>query len=97
MATAAQLRAARALIGISQPQLAERCGSSTMTIKRAEGAGVPTPSLETIGKIKAALEAGGVVFMDAGSTREGGPGVRLRAGMSAETIALDDLNASNDE
>lgn len=97
MATAAQLRAARALIGLSQPQLAEQCGVSTMTIKRAEGAGAPTPSPDALMKIEAALEAAGVVFMDGGSSREGGPGVRLRAGMSDETIALDELNASNDE
>jgi hypothetical protein len=55
------------------------------------------PSSEAIAKIKAALEAGGVVFMEAGSTPEGGPGVRLRTGRSDETISLDDLNASNDE
>jgi hypothetical protein len=68
-----------------------------MTIKRAEGAGTPVPSSEAIAKIKAALEAGGVVFMEARSTPEGGPGVRLRTGRSDETISLNDLNASNDE
>jgi transcriptional regulator with XRE-family HTH domain len=94
--TAAQLRAARALVGLSQPELAERSGVPTMTVEKAEG-GAPTPSPDAIAKIKAVLEAAGVVFIDAGSTREGGPGIRLRDGMSDETIALDELNASNDE
>ena len=36
MITAAQLRAARALIGIDQRELAERCGLSVPTIQRME-------------------------------------------------------------
>ena len=75
MRSAAQVRAARALIGLSQPELAERSGVSTMTIKRAEGAGAPFPSAETVTKIVAALEAAGVEFI---AENGGGAGVRLR-------------------
>lgn len=79
MTTVGQLRAARALLGLSQPQLAELCRVSTMTIKRAEGAGNPLPSLETIARIKAALEEAGIDFLDENG---GGPGVRVRKGRS---------------
>jgi transcriptional regulator with XRE-family HTH domain len=94
MTTAAQLRAARALIGLSQSQLAELCGVPTPTIEKAETAGA---SPDAAAKIETALEAAGIVFMDAGASRDGGPGVRLRDGRSDETIPLEDLNASNDE
>ncbi len=75
MITGAQLRAGRALVGLSQPDLAERSGVSTMTIKRAEGAGAPFPSTETIAKIRAALEAAGVEFIPENGS---GAGVRLK-------------------
>ena len=44
-----------------------------------------------------ALELGGVLFLDAGSERNGGPGVRLQKGNSGQTIPLEDLSAANDE
>ena len=44
--------------------------------------------------IRAALEAAGVEFIERNG---GGPGVRLREPMAASTIAIDDLNAENDE
>jgi len=94
MTTSAQLRAARALIGLSQSRLAELSGLPTLTVDKAEGAGAPP---DAVAKIAAALRAAGVVFIDAGASRDGGAGVRLRDGMSDETIPLDELNASNDE
>jgi len=75
MATPAQLRAARALLGASQPEIAVLSGLSTMTVKRAEGTGQPAASVEATTKIAAALEAAGVIFVDENGE---GPGVRLR-------------------
>lgn len=75
MTTASQLRAARALLGWSQPQVAEAAGLSTMTIKRAEGTGKPAASAEAIAAIRASFEAAGVEFIDQNGS---GPGVRLR-------------------
>jgi hypothetical protein len=49
-----------------------------MTVKRAEGAGAPFPSAETIAKIRAALEAAGVEFIPENG---GGAGVRLKKGI----------------
>lgn len=76
MTDPAQIRAARALIGWSQKELAEALGVSTMTVKRAEGSGNPPAPRETLEAIRARLEAEGVVFLDRG--REG-VGVRLKA------------------
>jgi transcriptional regulator with XRE-family HTH domain len=73
--TADQLRAARAIRGLSQADLAEATGVSSMTIKRAEGSGKPYPAAETIAAIRTALEAAGVEFIDENG---GGAGVRLR-------------------
>lgn len=75
LVTADQLRAARALLGLSQGKLAERTGLSSMTIKRAEGAGKPPPSGATIETIRSVLESAGVEFIPENG---GGAGVRLR-------------------
>lgn len=75
MVTAAQMRAARALIGLSQAELARRAGVSIPTIKRCESDSqrAAVVSAETQDKIRAVLEAEGVEF-----TNGNHPGVRLR-------------------
>jgi transcriptional regulator with XRE-family HTH domain len=75
--TVAQLRAARALIGWSQPELAERSGVGIATVRRMEGArGLPKTTAENVWKVQQALEGAGVVFID--QDEESGPGVRLK-------------------
>ena len=77
MITVAQLRAARALIGWSQPELAERSGVGIATVRRMEGArGLPKTTAENVWKVQQALEYAGVVFID--QNEESGPGVRLK-------------------
>lgn len=79
MLTGSQIRAARALLKWSASDLSARCGVSYQAIQRAEKAeGMPNMHTRNLAAIKAALEAGGVVFLDAGTSRDGGPGVRLR-------------------
>ena len=73
MATSEQLRAARALLGLSQPEVADAAGVSSMTVKRAEGSGKPAASTDEMATIQRALEAAGVEF-----TNGGRPGVRIR-------------------
>jgi transcriptional regulator with XRE-family HTH domain len=70
-----QLRAARALLGWSQTQLAERAGMSLPTVKRVETDRGPRVSEEARYALKRALEFGGIEFIDENG---GGPGVRLR-------------------
>ena len=74
---ASQLRAARALIGLSQVQLSELAEVSSMTVKRAEGSGKPYPSTDAIEAIRSALEAAGIEFIE---TNGSGAGVRFSDG-----------------
>ena len=76
MITTRQVKAARALLGWSQGDLARRSGVSEPTIARLETLDGPLAGREsTSRKIQIALEAGGVQFIDENG---GGPGVRLR-------------------
>lgn len=74
----AQCRAARAIIGWSQGQLAEASRVAQATIANFE-AGKRSPYERTLKDIQRTLEDAGVVFMDAEEMVPGGAGVRLRA------------------
>ena len=80
MLTAAQMRAARALVGMEQRTLAELSGVSLPTIQRMEASnGVVRGVIETLMKVMSALEAAGVEFINEGAVSSGGGrGVRLR-------------------
>ena len=76
MITIRQVKAARALLGWSQSDLADNSGVSEPTIARLESAdGDLGGREETAVKIKTAIEKGGVEFIDENG---GGLGVRLR-------------------
>ena len=80
MISAAQLRAARALAGIDQRQLAERSGLSVPTIQRMEASdGVIRGNVDSLMKLIGALEALGIVLISDNTTSDkGGRGVRLK-------------------
>jgi transcriptional regulator with XRE-family HTH domain len=80
MITAAQLRAARALIGIDQRQLAEKSGLSLPTIQRMEASdGVIRGNVDSLMKLTTALDAAGVELISDGAVSPGGGrGVRLK-------------------
>ena len=79
MLTAAQIRAARALLGWSQPALAKASGVSLPTIVRMEGAvGPGRSSAANVDAVRRALETAGVVFLEADDAGAAGPGVRLK-------------------
>jgi len=84
MITSQQLRAARALLGIDQRQLAELAGVSLPTIQRMEASdGQVRGVVDTLVKVISALEAGGIELLGENATSSGlGRGVRLR-----ETVA----------
>ncbi|OJY65944.1 MAG: transcriptional regulator [Sphingobium sp. 66-54] len=80
MMTSAQMRAARALLGIDQRQLAELSGVSLPTIRRMEASdGNVRGIVDSLTKVVEALNAAGVDLIgeDAPSL-EGGRGVRLK-------------------
>ena len=71
-----QIRAARALLGWNQQELADQAGIGSATIKRLESKpGLLSGSAETAWRIQGALEKAGIIFIDADDTN--GPGVRL--------------------
>ena len=80
MITAAQLRAARALLGIDQRQLAGLSGLSVPTIQRMEASdGVIRGNVDSLMKLIAGLESAGIELIgEGGSSQTGGRGVRLR-------------------
>jgi transcriptional regulator with XRE-family HTH domain len=73
MIEAAQIKAARALLGIGQVELSELAGVGLTTLKRIELSDEITGSALTLWKIQAALEAAGVEFIPADD--EKGPGL----------------------
>ncbi len=80
MITAAQLRAARALLGMDQRALAEASGLSLPTIQRMEASEeLIRGNVESLMKLIAALDAGGVDLINEGAVSDrGGRGVRLK-------------------
>jgi transcriptional regulator with XRE-family HTH domain len=80
MITAAQLRAARALLGIDQRTLAEMAGVSLPTIQRMEASqGNVRGVVETLTKIVEALDVAGIELIGNEQPSHGrGRGVRLK-------------------
>jgi len=80
MITAAQMRAARALLGIDQRQLAELSGVSLPTIQRMEASeGTVRGVVDTLTKVVEALDAAGIELIGDNAPSAGrGRGVRLK-------------------
>lgn len=81
MITAAQLRAARALLGLDQRALAALSGLSVPTIQRMEASeGVIRGNVDSLMKLTGALDQAGVDLIGEGAASDGGGrGVRLKA------------------
>jgi transcriptional regulator with XRE-family HTH domain len=86
--TAAQLRAARALLGIDQRQLAELAGISVPTIQRMEAsAHVVRGNVDSLMRLLEALDTAGIAVINEGAVSEdGGRGVRLKATANVEPL-----------
>jgi transcriptional regulator with XRE-family HTH domain len=94
MIEASQVRAARALIGWSQSELAGAAGLPLPMVERFETGAPDQVPADAVAKMRAALESAGVAFI---AKNGGGLGVRLRKGRESKFIGWEDLNASNDE
>ena len=79
MMTAAQLRAARALLGLDQKSLAEMAGVSVPTIQRMEACeGTVRVVVDSLEKVMNAFAEAGVELIVEGAPSQGvGRGVRL--------------------
>ncbi|AHF05260.1 transcriptional regulator [Marichromatium gracile] len=80
MITAAQLRAARALLGLDQRRLAEAAALSLPTIQRMEASdGQVRGNVESLVKVVEALDRAGIELIGEGAVSAGGGrGVRLK-------------------
>ena len=85
MITAAQMKAARALLGIDQRRLAAMAGVSLPTIQRMEASrGTVRAVVDTLTKVVDALDRAGIELIgDNAPSTAGGRGVRLRTAASA--------------
>jgi transcriptional regulator with XRE-family HTH domain len=74
------MRAARALLGIDQRELAAISGLSLPTIQRMEGSGgVIRGNVDSLMKLVSALDAAGIELVgEGGVSQAGGRGVRLK-------------------
>jgi len=91
MITAAQLRAARLLLGIDQRRLAELSGLSVPTIQRMEASEtVVRGNVDSLVKLIAAFDAAGIEMIDEGAVSSSqGRGVRLKANSGSTKNHLD--------
>jgi transcriptional regulator with XRE-family HTH domain len=80
MITGTQMRAARALLGIDQRELAQRSSLSLPTIQRMEASGgVVRGNVDSLMKLVDALTASGIELIgEAAASSCGGRGVRLK-------------------
>jgi transcriptional regulator with XRE-family HTH domain len=85
MITASQMRAARALLGIDQRQLAELSGVSVPTIQRMEASEETVRGvIDTLTKIVEAFDAAGIELIGENAVSGGsGRGVRLKQARNA--------------
>jgi transcriptional regulator with XRE-family HTH domain len=90
MITAAQLRAARALIGLDQRALADAAQLSVPTIQRMEASeGIIRGTVDSLVKLVQALDAAGVELIgDDAASHGGGRGVRLKASAAPKRAAI---------
>lgn len=89
MITAAQMRAARALLGLDQQTLAELAGVSLPTIQRMEASeGNVRGVIDTLTKVIAAFDLAGVELVAENAPSTGkGRGVRFKAASSGKRPA----------
>jgi transcriptional regulator with XRE-family HTH domain len=80
MITSAQMRAARAMLGLDQRQFADLCGVSLPTIQRMEASGgTVRGTIDTLVKVVDALDRAGIELIgDFAQSTGNGRGVRLK-------------------
>jgi transcriptional regulator with XRE-family HTH domain len=91
MITAAQLRAARLLLGIDQRRLAELSGLSVPTIQRMEASETMVRgNVDSLVKLISAFNAAGIEMIDEGAVSSSqGRGVRLKVNSGPAKDHLD--------
>ena len=76
MITSGQIKAARALVGMTATKLAELSGVAYTTVVRMESSdGIPSGQVKTLDAVQRVLEDAGIEFI---GTPESGAGVRWK-------------------
>ncbi len=96
MITSAQLRGARAMIGLSSEELAAASRLPLTSIDALEK-DVSSAEAQALLAVRTALEARGILFLPSGGRELGGPGVRLKHWDEDEGMRPENLNATNDD
>ena len=77
MITSGQIKAARALLGLTVAQLAKSAGIGFTTMVRLESVdGIPAGNVKTLAAVKSTIENAGIEFI---GTPESGAGVRWKS------------------
>ena len=77
MITSGQIKAARALVGLTVAELAKKAGIGFTTMVRLEAAdGIPSGTVRTLDAVQKTLEEAGIEFI---GTAEDGAGVRWKS------------------
>ncbi|NML74076.1 DNA-binding protein [Rhizobium sp. S-51] len=98
MITPAQIRAARALLGLSVDQVSALSGVSAFVIIQVEEESAASLDQSAMLALRASLEKAGIAFIADGDCPPGGMGVRLAERHDIdEGLRPENLNAANDD
>lgn len=96
MITSAQLRGARAMLGLTSEALAAESKLPLATIKTLE-TDVSSADAKSLVAVRSVLEAHGVLFLANGSDGNGGAGIRFKHWAENGGTRPENLNATNDD
>lgn len=96
MITAAQIRGARAMTGMTVNELADASQLSVSQIETIERH-AEADDANAVAAIRTVLEARGILFLASGSQEAGGAGLRLREWDGGDGTRPENLNATNDD
>ncbi|NTF41578.1 DNA-binding protein [Rhizobium sp. AC27/96] len=97
MITSAQLRGARAMLGLTAEALAGESKLPVSTIEALE-TDVNSADGKALAAVRSVLEARGVLFLASGNDGAGGAGIRFRhRSADDDGIRPENLNATNDD
>ncbi|MBB3609035.1 DNA-binding protein [Rhizobium sp. BK602] len=96
MITSAQLRGARAMLGLTAETLATESKLPVTTIQALE-MDTNAADARALAALRSVLEAHGVLFLANGSDGSGGAGIRFKHWADDGGIRPENLNATNDD
>jgi transcriptional regulator with XRE-family HTH domain len=96
MITSAQLRGARAMLGLTAEALAGESKLPISTIEALE-ADVNSADTKALAAVRSVLETRGVLFLGSGNDGSGGAGIRFKHRVDNDGIRPENLNATNDD